>query len=281
MAGMNTQANLKFSASFGETRSFAGVAYSGGVVPGYGWLGDVAIDLTNAKIPARTFALLDHDHKQRAGVASFTIENNALRTSGRLLDTAFGEQIATLAAQGAPWRLSVGVIAEIVKTGRKPQMVNGQELVVDHIFRNPIIREVSFVTAGADPNTEVQVFAAQNPTITPDTKSLELSAALAQVNAELAELRASQLRAALPKLPDATLATLGTASKAVFAAILEAVASVRAEQPQGANLSAVQTPAGTKQRKAGDEGRHELALEYAQAHKVPYVDALIATYEAE
>ncbi|MCC8991437.1 MAG: hypothetical protein LM514_02345, partial [Streptococcus sp.] len=47
-------------------RQFAGVAYSGGVIPGYGFYGDVAIELSSLKAPTKqVFALVNHDTNQR------------------------------------------------------------------------------------------------------------------------------------------------------------------------------------------------------------------------
>lgn len=62
---MNTQ---NFTLSFAPTivseeevpRRFSGVAYSGGVIPQYGFFGDVAIDLATFKTPSKPVLSLIH-----------------------------------------------------------------------------------------------------------------------------------------------------------------------------------------------------------------------------
>ena len=163
---MNTQS---FSLSFAPTitgegevpRNFAGTAYSGGVIPSYGWFGDVAIDLATMKVPTKpVFALLNHDIDQRAGRCAVLNVGHQIEVSGAFSQvTAAGRQVAAEFAEGAPWEFSVGINAEF-ESFKKPTevQVNGQTLKVNGVFRNASVREVSFVPAGADPNTKAIAF---------------------------------------------------------------------------------------------------------------------------
>lgn len=255
---MRTQ--LTFSVAT-EGRKFSGVAYSGGKIPAYGAFGDVAIDLSTASITPKAFALLDHDPRSRVGVAEFARVGNEIHVSGHLLDNDHGNEVASIAAQGGPWQLSVGISASVVKQ-RSPVSINGQSLDVDHIFTNAIIREVSFVTAGADPNTSVQFFAEQN-------KALEL---------ELAQLRSEQIMARYPNATDEQVAVLGSLSRQVFDVVM-ALAKQPAK-PQNQSLSAVVSTAGTPTQSAPDgvnPERHALFLRASSimsADKVSFLEAL-------
>lgn len=255
---MRTQ--LTFSVAT-EGRRFSGVAYSGGKIPAYGAFGNVAIDLATASITPKAFALLDHDPRARVGVAEFARIGNEIHVSGHLLDNAHGNEVASVAAQGGPWQLSVGITAAAVKQ-KSPISINGQSLDVDHVFTNAIIREVSFVTAGADPNTSVKIFAEQN-------KALEL---------ELAQLRSEQILTRYPNATAEQVAVIGALSRQVFDVVM-ALAKQPAK-PQNQSLSAVVSTAGTPAQSA-PEGvnpeRHALFLRASAimaAEKVSFVEAL-------
>jgi hypothetical protein len=167
---MNTQ---NFSISFAPTLDgvdgelpsrFMGTAYSGGVIPGYGFFGDVAIDLSTMKMPTKpVFALLNHDTNQRAGKCEVLNAGSLIEVSGSFSKaTSAGRQVAAEFSEGAPWEFSVGINAEFDPFKKLTAVdVNGQSLMVNGIFRNASVREVSFVPAGADPNTKAVAFEAQ------------------------------------------------------------------------------------------------------------------------
>jgi hypothetical protein len=142
-------------------RQFSGIAYSGGVIPGYGDYGDVAIDLSSLKAPTKpVFALVNHDTNQRAGKTLITNTGASIEVLGSFsLSTPSGQQVAAEFSEGAPWEFSVGLQAEI-ETFEKPKTlsVNGQTVTIDALFKNASVREVSFVPAGADPHTQAIAF---------------------------------------------------------------------------------------------------------------------------
>lgn len=141
---------------------FSGVAYSGGVVPDYGWLGDVAIDIATVQVPDRMFALVNHDPDQRAGHCRVWIESNAIHVAGEFSRTTEeGRSVAGEFAEKAPWKLSVGFNGPMDRyEPPTQQLLNGQTLTLGAVFRNARVLEVSFVPADADPNTRVEAFGA-------------------------------------------------------------------------------------------------------------------------
>ncbi len=140
---------------------FRGIAYSGGTIPQYGFYGDTCIDIDSLTLPdGRLFALVDHDPSKRAGHFSAFIENDAIIVEGELFQsTDAGREVSGLMAEGAPWQMSVGIQAEAQSSDKKRKVkCNGRDLDVHTIFSNAVLREVSFVPVGADPNTSVAAF---------------------------------------------------------------------------------------------------------------------------
>lgn len=143
---------------------FTGTAYSGGVIPNYGWFGDVVIDLSSMKTPTKPiFALVNHDVDQRAGKCSIYNTGSAIEVSGTFSHrTSAGKQIAAEFSEGAPFEFSVGISAEFESFNKPASLeVNGQMVQVNGVFRNARVCEVSFVPAGADPNTHAVAFEKQ------------------------------------------------------------------------------------------------------------------------
>ena len=177
-------------ASSGIPTSFSGVAYSGGMVPDFCWLGDVAIDLATMSVPDRGFSLVNHDPNQRAGHFSPTLDGNQLRVAGVFSKTTeSGQSVAGEFSEGAPWKLSIGINGRFESYDRPTQVnVNGQQLIVDGIFRNARLLEVSFVYADADPNTSVSAFSANQKL--PEPPMAEDTARIAALETQVAELTA-------------------------------------------------------------------------------------------
>ena len=199
---------------------FSGIAYSGGVVPNYGWYGDTAIDLASVTFPERIFALVNHDDEERAGHCRIWLEGDAIRVAGQFSKaTEAGQSVAAEFAEGAPWKLSVGFNANVeINDPPRSVDINGRPLIVNAIFRNARILEVSFVPSDADPNTSVSAFSAsptikQEPSMSDDLK--------AQVENLTAQLAAANSRAdtAESALADSRKTARLSAVKAMFSAL--------------------------------------------------------------
>lgn len=191
----------------GIPTKFTGVAYTGGVVPNYGWYGDVIIDLASAKVPdGQIFALIDHDYTKRAGKLTCQLSGGSIIVNGEFFTNEAGHEVASLFAQGAPWQLSVGVMAKPKRYDEKTLVtINGGTHEVHAVLHNAIIREVSFVPVGADPNTAVAAFSAANSpahdhqagtsTGSNDMTIEELQAQVAKLTTELDTEKASRVAA--------------------------------------------------------------------------------------
>lgn len=141
----------------GKKRTFTGVAYSGEVIQGHYYWGDVIFDLETIQIKTPLGALIDHDPGRRAGVVrNFTKDNQSgLKVSGDLLSNKNGQEVAQDSDEGYPWEMSVYILpGSIEEVDRGEVVVNGRTLKAPiTIFRNGVIREVSFCALGADDNT--------------------------------------------------------------------------------------------------------------------------------
>lgn len=186
---------------------FTGIAYSGGLVPGY----NVVVDLSTTTFTQTMPLLAAHDHTMMIGVVSEgRIDKGQMSVAGALFSDIPGsraEQIAQFAQRGMPFQMSIGLFGfnEMYVQSGKSVNVNGQD------FQGPVtvlsggkVREVSVVALGADPNTEAQFFNAV-PTIPQENSSMDLQ----QLTARVAELSA--------QLATATAATQSAVDAAVLA----------------------------------------------------------------
>ena len=223
----------------GLPQHFSGVCYSGGVIPGYGQMGDSAIDLSSLQVPDKDmFALVNHDPNQRAGKCRLVNHGTHLAIEGEFLSTKSGSDVATEFSQGAPWEFSVGINmkAQATKTPRT-LTINGQSLTVQTLFSQAKVREVSFVPAGADPNTQAVAFAMADST-EEDSMNEELTAALdaekaARKTVELALTESQEKVTSLCAELETVKTELATANlaadtaNAAFDAVTEELTTVR------------------------------------------------------
>lgn len=140
---------------------FAGEAYSGGVVPDYGWMGDIAIDLATLKNPdGEVPVLTDHERsvdaiagRGRLRITASADGSRSLAIEGQLTSaTESGKRMASLLREGYPIQMSVGLSAKRRESG-EDETINGRQMKVAHVFEHATVREVSFVPVGADADT--------------------------------------------------------------------------------------------------------------------------------
>lgn len=141
----------------GNSLKFGGVAYSGGVIPNYGYFGDIALDLSDAEIAngGKVVLLYSHAHTQVIGKANISLLNGQIIVNEAIVatDTEEGKRIAAVRGVGFEWKYSVGVSAKSFDQFEKKTTVelNGQTLELDGIMRGIEIFELSLVWEGADP----------------------------------------------------------------------------------------------------------------------------------
>lgn len=145
-------------------RKVRGVAYSGEVVTGHSYWDAVVFDLATTKVEGRIPLLVDHDRSKRAGFAVLAITDRIEFQDAEMLDNETGRSVAADADAGFPWQLSVHIQPSRIERLEAGQMatVNGRTVEGPAaIFRQSLIREVSFTPTGADHRTAAQVFAAE------------------------------------------------------------------------------------------------------------------------
>lgn len=184
-------------------RAFSGVAYSGEVIANHWFWGNVAFDISSSKAGDTTPALVDHRSDRIAGTGKMSFSDEMAIEGHLSAVTEDGKRVAALADEGFPWQMSIfiepGEIDEI-KAGVKAS-VNGREVSGPlTIFRNNLIREVSFTPTGQDAQTSVQVFSkfanrevpnmpSPNPQTTEPTVA-ELQSQVTKLSADLASANA-------------------------------------------------------------------------------------------
>lgn len=186
---LGTPLELRAGAEDKLPSTFSGTAYSGGFVPDYGVVIDMASTTYNRRLPL----LSEHWRGNIIGVIeqASTVDHQ-MQVAGKLFSDMEGsraQEIAQLAKRGVPFEMSVGLYnftSEYVPEG-KSVTVNGKSFTGPvRVLRNGQVREVSIVTLGADPRTESKFFTASEgepPMPTPNTE--ELQAQVAQLSAQV------------------------------------------------------------------------------------------------
>ena len=195
---MNANLSLRFQPTIdldaSQPTRFEGLAYSGGVIPNYGLYGDAAIDLGSMVVSDKpVFALVNHDSNQRAGKVELRKIGDGLTASGTFsLSTDAGRQVAAEFSEGAPWEFSVGINAEVESFPKRSEVeLNGRTLSVDTVFRKARVRELSFVPAGADPNTHVVAF--ERPNLPVEVSCTDVEKSMSEDREKLIALEASNV----------------------------------------------------------------------------------------
>lgn len=218
----------------GGAAQFGGVPYSGGVVPNWGWHGDMAIDLASLQaIPGEVAALRDHDTSKIVGRAVLKNDGREIRIERGTFSTvtADAKEVSATLAEGHPWKLSLGIKGRFESLGQKRTVqLNGRSMEVETILRSGRILEFSFVPSGADPEAyaaRLSALAGDQPPPTGENDMDELEQARARIteleaaNATLTTERdtaRTELAAANTKLADQAAARRNDRIKAVFGA---------------------------------------------------------------
>lgn len=250
-ARLTAPIELAAEAPNGTRRQFHGTAYSGGLAdPGF----PVVVDLASTSVVPRVPILFQHRHDETIGVGQLQIGDHQMSAAGELF-TDIEERARTLAAKadaGLPLQMSIGVFGvteERFPTG-KTAKVNGREFAGPvTVLRNGLVREVSFVTLGADAATSAHVFelpsgdAGPSPlaaTLPPDhTERGPTPMDITQLQARVAEL-ASQVSERDQALSAMTAERdQATSQLAELQSRIEAEAKAAREKDVRATLSAV------------------------------------------
>ena len=146
------------------------VAYSGGKLALPDWELPVVIDLATATVHDNIPILLYHNGTRRVGtVKTASVEPDKIALSGIIIRALPDAQtVLDVHKAGGAWECSVGTAPieqkdlELINSGSI--VVNGQQIDAPvYVLHNAEIREVSFVSAGADPETQVEIRASLLP----------------------------------------------------------------------------------------------------------------------
>jgi len=149
-----------------QPRKFAIEAYTGAAIR-QGWSAEpIVIDLAGMKFNQKIPIVMGHDYTMSSILGQATsvrAENGRLYVEGEILaESDLAKQVTALAEKGFAWQASVG--ADVM---RHQKVAAGEQVTVNgQVFNGPIrivkaskLREVSFVTLGADDATSARIAA--------------------------------------------------------------------------------------------------------------------------
>jgi len=158
------QNNVCFAESSDDERgTFKIVAYSGGIIRGHWWWGNLAFDLKGLKFAKKkTPVLQEHLGNIRLGFSTRQDIDEKVIVEGIFLSNPAAQELKQDIKDGFPMEASMLLppeIIEYVKEGSSVE-VNGRTLKgPGAVFRKAVIKDVSMCVFGADSNTQSKVFA--------------------------------------------------------------------------------------------------------------------------
>jgi phage major head subunit gpT-like protein len=149
-----------------QPRKFAIEAYTGAAIR-QGWSAEpIVIDLAGMKFKQKIPIVMGHEYTMASILGQATsvrAENGRLYVEGEILaDSELAKQVTALAEKGFAWQASVGAdVMRHQKVAAGEQVtVNGQTFIGPvRIVKASKLREVSFVTLGADDATSARIVA--------------------------------------------------------------------------------------------------------------------------
>jgi hypothetical protein len=164
------------------------VGYSGGLIKGHWWWGDLAIDLQGGKFSKNRYAILENhdDSRKIAHMSKPLIKDNKLLAPEDtvFVDTVESGEFQKLSQQGFPYQSSISgkpYKVEKLEEGAKAE-VNGMQVVGPaSIWREWEFREMSVCVFGWDSQTSAAAFSKE---VTEDVEYTEESVSLSEINTQ-------------------------------------------------------------------------------------------------
>lgn len=131
-----------------------GIAYSGALIPQFGFTENFIVDIATTTIAKEKVPLLrDHNPGIVVGHGKAEIIDNRIELDGIISrKSSNGLDIIQLSEDGVEWEMSIGIFDGYMEEVENAE-INGQTYEYANVLRNGIIREVSLVALGADKNT--------------------------------------------------------------------------------------------------------------------------------
>lgn len=157
-----------------KPRTISGTAYAGSVIQS--WSGPYVIDIAGIRLPesgatkplllnhAKPWLLSQNEDRRVGFVESFTREPGALKIAGKMLSNDTATRIVKDADDGYPFELSIQIdqIRRRMLRAGESAVVNGREIVGPmEVIDSCLLREVSVVELGADPETNTEMLRAR------------------------------------------------------------------------------------------------------------------------
>jgi len=244
-------------------RRFRIEAYTGGTIRQSWSKEPVAVDLNGMKFRQRIPIVMGHDYQLGSilgQTTSVSSEDGRLIVEGEIMASSdSAKQVIQLADRGYQWQASIGADAtrsERIKAGES-RMVNGREVTGPaRIVKASSLREVSFVTLGADADTSVAI------------------AADAAEESPMADHANDQPVEEPTKVAAATEATASAVEPLTIDAIAAAIAS--AVEPMKAEISEIKAERVKAEQAARDVAEtRESRAPAIHAHEAPQLDAQV------
>jgi phage major head subunit gpT-like protein len=205
-----------------QLRKFAIEAYTGAAIR-QGWSAEpIVIDLAGMKYNQKIPIVMGHEYTLASILGQATsvrAENGRLYVEGEILaESDLAKQVTALAEKGFAWQASVG--ADVM---RHQKVAAGEQVTVNgQVFNGPVrivkaskLREVSFVTLGADDATSARIAAEE-------AEELHMAESANETPAEVTETKVEATATVVVDAPkvesaesDALKATIETLTKKV------------------------------------------------------------------
>jgi len=156
----------------GDAKKIKMIAYSGKIIKGHWYWGDLAIDVSGVKFDRDKFPVLEqHDIAKKIAFSKKPLKDGDMLTldpnTTKFVDTPFSEEFQKLSEQGFPYQASIYAVPtkiERLEEDAKAE-VNGYTMKgPGTIWRECFYQESSVCVFGYDKNTESKAFSKEEKT---------------------------------------------------------------------------------------------------------------------
>lgn len=142
---------------------FKMTAYTGGKLPVGGWAHPVVVDLAGMKIRAKSIPVLIEHSTPLGHTSEVKINSGSITVAGvQSMGSVAANEVIAAGKNGFPWQVSIGagvMKASFFDAGESVE-VNGRKHTGPlYVARQSVLKEVSFVSLGADSQTSASVVA--------------------------------------------------------------------------------------------------------------------------
>lgn len=184
------------AAEEGKKRDLKMTAYSGKIIKGHWYWGDLAIDTNGIKLSKTNIPILgDHQTDHKIGFGSFIVndKHQIVADETTFVETPYSAEFVKLSEQGFPYEASIYARPSKIQrlTEDEETEVNGFKMKgPGTVWRESVLKECSVVTFGADPNTKSAAMAENEDVVMEVVEAEKKLKENKEVNMDLAKLKA-------------------------------------------------------------------------------------------